>query len=63
MAHQLPPRGPATVPARFLPQTFCDIVEAQRLMVPGSDATFLRHLHAARPEWWSDAPGYIANAS
>ncbi|KXZ55341.1 hypothetical protein GPECTOR_3g472 [Gonium pectorale] len=41
---------------RLIRWTFCDIVEAQRLVVPGSDAVFLRHLRHARPEWWSDMP-------
>ncbi|KAG2497234.1 hypothetical protein HYH03_004823 [Edaphochlamys debaryana] len=40
-------------------QAFSDIVEAQRLAVPGSDSVFLRHVRHAQPEWWTDAPGYL----
>ncbi|EFJ45003.1 hypothetical protein VOLCADRAFT_94698 [Volvox carteri f. nagariensis] len=40
-------------------RTFCDIVEAERLVVPGSDAIFLRRLHHDRPEWWTELPPFL----
>ncbi|KAG2444867.1 hypothetical protein HXX76_001605 [Chlamydomonas incerta] len=43
-------------------QAFCDIVASQRLVVPGSDAVFLRHVCHARPEWWSDVPHFLDNS-
>ncbi|GLI60662.1 hypothetical protein VaNZ11_002862 [Volvox africanus] len=40
-------------------QAFCDVVEAERLVVPGSDAIFLRHLRHNRPEWCTETPPFL----
>ncbi|GLC59508.1 hypothetical protein PLESTB_001494900 [Pleodorina starrii] len=40
-------------------QTFCDIAEAERLVVPGSDAIFLRRLRHNPPDWWGERPNFL----
>lgn len=40
-------------------EEFMQIVQAEALSQPGSDAQFLRHLHHDKPKWWSAMPASL----
>jgi hypothetical protein len=40
---------------------FTDIVAAESMRKPDSDAEVLRHLPHSRPGWWSECPPSIDN--
>jgi hypothetical protein len=52
--------GALDIHGRVSREQFLDAVVAEGLGTSGTDATFLRHLHAGRPAWWT-APGPLDN--